>query len=205
MSQRLLVREPVSGLHAKDRCIGLGLLCPGGQMFVQYVRATAIGVGFACAAGFAATQENQFHHPTIYDDGYEDGAPPSTEDTYIADPAESFVVEHSNSVAVVAPRPAPPATRCREYTTDAGGGADNPYERGLACPQADGSWRIVSGADPLDERPMQEARADSRPYADYTDEEPDYRDVPRPLRRFRLDWNAWRRDSDRSARGRFNE
>lgn len=169
-------------------------------MFVQFVRAAAIGVGFACAAGFAAAQENQFGERSPYDDR----TPPSAEDTYIADPAESFVVEHPNSVAAVTQRPAPPATRCREYTTDGAedGGA---YERGLACPQADGSWRIVSGTEPLKERRAQEARADSRPYPDYTDHEPDYRDEPRQMRRFRLDWNAWRRNSDRSERGRFNE
>ena len=52
---------------------------------------------------------------------------------------------------------------------------------------------------------MQEERASANAYSDYTDDEPDYRDEPRTARRFRLDWNAWRRDSDRAARGRFNE
>jgi len=158
-------------------------------MFVRYVRAAAIGVAFACAAGFAAAQQTQLQSPS------------TDEHSYVADPAESFVVEHPNSVAAVTARPEPPAPRCREYTADSEGA----YERGLACPQADGSWRIVSGPEEQDEWPVQEERASANAYSDYTDDEPDYRDEPRTARRFRLDWNAWRRDSDRAARGRFNE
>lgn len=182
-------------------------------MFVRIVRAAAIGVVFACAAGFAAAQETQFTPASEFPASEFDGAPASSEDLYVADPSESFVVEHSNTVAAVAPRRPPPATRCREYSSDAAGS----YESGLACPQSDGSWRIVSGPEEMtaarDLPPVREERARARAYPDYTDDEPEYRpeyqpeyqDQPRPGRRLGFDWNAWRRGSDRSARGRFNE
>ena len=50
-------------------------------MLVRYVRATAIGVAFACAAGLTAAQQTQLRSPS------------TDEHFYFADPAESFIVE----------------------------------------------------------------------------------------------------------------
>lgn len=115
---------------------------------------------------------------------------PLQDESYVADPAESFVVEHSNQVAAAPPRPtSPPAQRCREYSSAENG----PSERGLACPQADGSWRIVSGPEDLRQpREREERVRETYPdYPDYTNDEPESREVIRPMRRYRLDWDAW--------------
>jgi hypothetical protein len=176
-------------------------------MFVRCVRATVTVLALAWS-GSAAAQDASFSDSSEYSSG------PTADETYVADPNESFVVEHSgqiaaDQVAVAAPRrESAPAPRCREYATDEN---DN-YSRGLACPQPDGSWRIVSGEDDaVRPRTRESQLARNRtPYPEY----PDYADEPRgeepdarPARRFRLDWGAWsstRRDP-RNARGRYNE
>lgn len=167
-------------------------------MFVQYVRATAISLAFVWAMPAFSQDTEPSETPAFSAD-----AVPSGEDSYVADPSESFVVEHSGSVAAVAPRAAPPGQRCREYTTDERGA----YGRGLACPQPDGSWRIVSGPEGLaDPR----ARDSAPEYPDYTDDMDDGARYARPTRRFRLDWGAWntdsfRRNAPRSYRYRYDE
>jgi hypothetical protein len=170
-------------------------------MFVRCVRATVAVLALALA-GPAAAQD------ALYTDS-PDSSDISADDTYVADPNESFVVEHSGQVAAAEPRQEPaPASRCREYSADEN---DN-YSRGLACPQPDGSWRIVSGEDEavqprVRENQLARSRAPYPEYPDYADE-PGYEEPEaRPARRFRLDWGAWsstRRDS-RNARGRYNE
>ncbi|MGE4063079.1 MAG: hypothetical protein AB7E79_06895 [Rhodospirillaceae bacterium] len=124
--------------------------------------------------------------------------PDATDESYAADPNQSFVVEHSGSVSTTAARASSPAApRCREYLTD----GDDPYESGgLACPQPDGSWKIVTGPDELArERGSENMRRQIPPRArtsysedpDYTEDEDVYEDEVRPQRRFRLDWNSW--------------
>lgn len=144
--------------------------------------------------------------------GYPPG--PQGDETYVADPNESFIVEHSSQVAADAPRPAPaPTQRCREYLAD----NDDPYAGGLACPQPDGSWRIVSGPNELirpgdrEEAPRREPSRARDTYVDapdYADDAPVY-EAARPARRFRFDWNAWsssrRSSSLRSNRNRYDE
>ena len=153
-------------------------------------------------AGVANAQDAPFpDSPEFY-------SAPSDDDSYVADPNESFVVEHSGQVAAVAPRPepAPPSSRCREYTTD----EDDGYARGLACPQPDGSWRIVESEDaPIRPRPRESQFARDRApypdYPDYADEARDEEPEARPTRRYRLDWSAWSsaRRGPPPGRGRF--
>jgi hypothetical protein len=124
-----------------------------------------------------------------------------SDESYVADPHESFIVEHSGAMAAAAPRrEPPPADRCREYATD----EDGSYGRGYACPEPDGSWRIVSGPDelmtPRTREESRRARAPAGEYPDYADEAPTYREEARPTRRFRLDWNAWGSSRRESAR-----
>jgi hypothetical protein len=169
-------------------------------MFVRCVRATVTVLALVWA-GSASAQDVPFpDSPEFY-------SAPSDHDSYVADPNESFVVEHSGQVAAVAPRrePSPPPSRCREYTTD----EDGDYGRGLACPQPDGSWRIVSGEDETirSRAPDQVARyrAPAPEYPDYADEARDYEQDARPTRRYRLDWSAWSsaRRGPPPGRGRF--
>jgi hypothetical protein len=176
-------------------------------MFVRCVRATVTVLAFAWA-GPALAQDAPFS------DAPEFSSESSLDETYVADPNESFVVEHSGQVAAAAPRrePSPPSpspsSRCREYSTD----EDDGYGRGLACPQPDGSWRIVeSEDDAIQPRPRESQLARNRApyteYPDYADEARDEEPEARPARRFRLDWNAWssgRRDP-RNGRNRYNE
>ncbi|MGE3335320.1 MAG: hypothetical protein AB7I36_16870 [Rhodospirillaceae bacterium] len=158
-------------------------------MFVRCVRATVVVLAIAWA-GFAVAQEaapSEFSSDAI-GDAIRDNV---GDDSYVADPSESFIVEHSGQVAATAPRPAPSrGGRCREYTTD----EDSDYANGLACPQADGSWRIVSGSQAMIRSHQDEARtATASPeYPDYTDDDRDGRETVRPSRRFRLDWDAWK-------------
>jgi hypothetical protein len=172
-------------------------------MFVRCVRATVVVLAIAWAGG-AAAQEAVFDGPEYLPET-------QNEESYVADPNESFIVEHSGQeMAAVAP-PAP-AQRCREYLTD----DDDPYAGGLACPQPDGSWRIVSGSNELirpggresvarREPPRQERPRPYSDYSDYADDARAYDEEARPARRFRLDWNAWnagRRGNSRSYRDR---
>jgi hypothetical protein len=173
-------------------------------MFVRCVRATVTVLALVWA-GSAGAQDAPFP------DSSEFYSAPSDDDSYVADPNESFVVEHSGRVAAAAPRrePAPPPSRCREYTTDENDG----YGGGLACPQPDGSWRIVSGQDDAIRsrapNPVARGRAPTPEYPDYADEardDPrDYEQDTRPTRRFSLDWNAWSsaRRGPPPGRGRF--
>ena len=160
-------------------------------MFVRCVRAAVMSAVLVWAGAAVAFDPNASEIPSEL---FQDDA-----DSYVADPAESFVVEHS--AAIVA---AKPAERCREYTTD----TDDPYDGGLACSQPDGSWRIVTGPEEMvadayePERRAPERRApDPRPrsYPDYTDETEGSVAPRAPSRRFRLDWGAW--SGDRRGNG----
>jgi hypothetical protein len=178
-------------------------------MFVRCVRATVVVLAIAWV-GSAIAQE------AVPSDGPADPIGDAIrgtagngigDDTYIADPSESFIVEHSGQVAAAAQRPTSSRNeRCRAYTSD----DDSAYPEGLACPQPDGSWRIVGGPqDPSRARQNEErAIAPSREYPDYTDDEGDGREALRPARRFRLDWDAWssgRRGNSTRFNGYRNE
>lgn len=149
-------------------------------MFVRCVRATVVVLAIAWA-GFAVAQDADPAALSAEDSG---------EETYAADPSESFIVEHSGQIAAAAPRPESPrpeppgGERCREYSTSEGDGFEADGTGGLACPQPDGSWRIVSGSRDMI-RPRQPE------YPDYADDDQDERETVRPTRRFRLDWGAW--------------
>src|SRR5262245_14122457 len=134
-------------------------------MFVRRVRATVVVLAIAWASSAAAQDVlNDDLTADPYDQiGSEISAftPDPSDETSLADPAESFVVEHSNTAVAAAPRETQSApSRCREYLTDDG----DPYDGGFACPQADGSWRIVSGPEEVAAEPRApESRREERP------------------------------------------
>ena len=142
-----------------------------------------LALGWAAPA--LAQQAEAFESPDYL------GDLPSDEN-YGADPDDSFVVEQSGDLVAAEPRePAPSTRRCRQYLID----DDDPYAGGFACPQPDGSWRIVSGPDDAAPRRAREPAVRERsPYAappDYTEEARVYNEDVRRSRRFRLDWDAW--------------
>jgi hypothetical protein len=164
-------------------------------MFVRSVRAAVMSAVLAWAGGAAAFDPNASEIPSEL---FQDDA-----ESYVADPSESFVVEHSGAVVAAAPAPTR-AERCREYLTD----GDDPYDGGLACRQPDGSWRIVTGPEAMvadarepEQREPQRRESQPRPrtYPDYTNDSD--LDVPSRAtsRRFRLDWGAW--SGDRRGNG----
>ena len=161
-------------------------------MFVRCVRATVVVLAIAWTGSTMAQEagSSAFSLDAIGDvirDTASDDL--SGDETYVADPSESFIVEHSGQVAA-APQAAPPrGERCRAYSTD----EEDAYADGLACPQPDGSWRIVSGPQDVTRPRRNEERAPppTREYPDYTDDESSAREAVRPARRFRLDWDAW--------------
>jgi hypothetical protein len=156
-----------------------------------------MGAALFWAGGVAAFDPNASEIPSEFFQG--------DAESYVADPSESFVAEHSGTITA-----ARPAERCREYTTD----SDDPYNGGLACAQPDGSWRIVTGPEEMvadayePERRELERRAPDprrRSYPDYTDDMEDSIAPGTPSRRFRLDWGAWsgdRRGNDARPYGR---
>lgn len=166
-----------------------------------------VWAGAACAQDTGFTG---FSPPSSdFSDSYD---APASDESYVADPSESFVVEHSGDVATAAPRAviqaerAPTEERCREYTTD--GRASG---RGVACPQEDGTWRIVTGPDAVTRLAPESfaVRAPGRDDPDYARDMRDDGEDARRSRRFRLDWNAWSADrrgnTARADRYRYDE
>jgi hypothetical protein len=170
-------------------------------MFVRCVRATMTVLALAWAGSAGAQATFSTESPDFSTERAGD-------ESYVADPNESFIVEHSGQVAEAAPRRAPaPSSRCREYST----GEDDGYGRGLACPQPDGSWRIVSGHDdlirPRTRDQVARNRAPESEDPDYADDARDYEREARATRRFRLDWGAWTsgRRAPRTFRDGYND
>ncbi len=178
-------------------------------MFVRCVRATVVVLAITWA-GSAMAQDRPVPYDPVFEspaDAIGEAIAAENGDAYVATPSDSFIVEHSNQVAAAAPRASSSRENgCREYSAD----EDSTFAEGIACPQADGSWRIESRAQnrPSQRRAEVRANAPYSEYPDYTDDEREERETARPASRFRLDWDTWssaRRGSPARSNGYRNE